>query len=78
MKALVSDQRKPIILIRNNFDYYNENKVLDWLEENKKKVELFPPVLPIELAKKEKKKKDQSEERGYRRRLRDQNLKNRQ
>jgi len=72
LKALVNEQMKPIILIRNNFDYYNENKVLDWVEENKKKIEVYPPVLPNELAKKEKKKKDQSEDRKFRRQLLDQ------
>jgi transposase len=76
LKALVSDRMKPIILIRNNFDYYNEIKVLDWVEENKKKIEVYPPVLPNELAekkkKKKKKKKDQSEDRKFRRQLLDQ------
>jgi hypothetical protein len=45
---------KPIILIRNNSDYYTEKPVLDWVEENK--IEVFPPLLPKELAKKEKKR----------------------
>jgi transposase len=54
LKALVSDQMKPITLIRNNSDYYTEKPVLDWVEENK--IEVFPPLLPKELAKKEKKK----------------------
>jgi hypothetical protein len=45
---------KPIILIRNNSDYYTEKPVLDWVEENK--IEVFPPLLHNELAKKEKKK----------------------
>ena len=43
---------KPIILIRNNSDYYTEKPVLDWVEENK--IEVFPPLLHNELAIKKK------------------------
>jgi len=69
LQALASEQMKPLILIRNNSDYFTEKEVLDWIGENKK-IEVFPPVLPNELAKKEKKKKEQLEEREFRRRRR--------
>ena len=72
LKALVNDQMKPIILIRNNSDYYTEKPILDWIEENKNKIEVYPPLLPNELAKKEQKKKGQSEDRKFRRQLLDQ------
>ena len=72
LKALASDQRKPIILIRNNSDYYTEKQVLDWVEENNEKIEAYPPLHSIELQKKEKKKADQEEKRKFRRRLREQ------
>jgi len=43
LKALIGQSRKKVFLIRDDLKCYNKNEVMDWLRENKKRIELFPP-----------------------------------
>jgi hypothetical protein len=45
LKALASQSRQPVFLIRDVPDYYNSSSVMYWLCGIKGKIELFPPTL---------------------------------
>lgn len=53
LKGLINETRKQAIVIRNNADYFMGRQVVDWLRVNEKAIRLFPPLLPMEIRKKE-------------------------
>lgn len=43
LKSLIGEFREKIFMIRDNLDYYTSSQVRDWMNENKNRIELFPP-----------------------------------
>jgi transposase len=43
LKSLIGESREKIFMIRDNHDYYTSSQVRDWMNENKNRIELFPP-----------------------------------
>ena len=48
LRGLIHRQKKKIFLIMDNHKAHHSNKVAQWLEKNKKRIELFflPPYAP--------------------------------
>lgn len=44
MQILMDENREKIFLIRDDLKYYSRREAIDWLHENREKVELFPPL----------------------------------